>query len=87
MSNYEPARRLKVLRDPDRARAEASEETVTAVGVQFPSGHIMIEWRQEAFEDGQQTDAPARSHYESVRDAELATKGDIVFEDGESSGE
>ncbi|WP_092894108.1 hypothetical protein [Halopelagius inordinatus] len=81
MSDYESPRRLRIERDPDRARLEANEETVTAVGVQMPSGVIYIEWRREAFEPGDRSEGLVHSRYENVEDAVQATAGNVVFED------
>lgn len=81
--DYERPRRLRVERDPDRARLEANEETVTAVGVQFPSGDIVIQWRREAFEPDDRANDTVQSEYRNIEDAEQATAGHIVFEDEE----
>ena len=85
MSDYERPRRLRIERDPDRARLEANEETVTATGVQFPSGTIVIEWRREAFEPGDRSTGVVHSRYECVEDAVQATAGHVVFEDEEGA--
>lgn len=81
MSDIERPRRLHIERDPDRARLEANEETVTAVGVQMPSGAIIIEWCREAFEPGDRANKTVTSRYECVEDAEQATAGTVVFEE------
>jgi len=52
-------------------------ETV-ARGALLPSGRVVIEWRREAFPEGERTDEPTLSIYESVADAEEATGGKIV---------
>ncbi|MFD1588730.1 hypothetical protein ACFR9U_17260 [Halorientalis brevis] len=82
MSGIESLRPLYIRRDPDRSRDEANEETVTAVGAQFPSGTIVIEWRREAFEEDEQTNKPVRSTYQTVADAEKASGGEVVFQNG-----
>lgn len=84
MSDYEQPRRLHIERDPDRARLEANEEDVTAVGVQLPSGTILIEWRREAFEPEDRANGTVQSRYENVEDAEQATAGNLVFDDPEA---
>lgn len=76
---------LFVLRDPDRARAEATEVDVIAAGAQLPSGTIYIEWNREAFAEGERAEHPVTSRYETVADAEQATGGDLVF--GNPEGE
>lgn len=83
MVEYEEPRLLRVERDPERARLEANEETVTATGVQFPSGRIVIEWRREAFQPGDRASGVVHSKYDNVKDATQATAGDIIFEDDE----
>jgi hypothetical protein len=74
-------RRLVVRRDPDRARLEANEETVTATGFQTPGGVIYVEWRREAFQPGDRSEGLVHSRYETVDDAEQATAGNIEFVD------
>lgn len=74
-------RRLYIERDPDRARLESNEEEVTALGVQFPSGHIVIQWRREAFQPGDRSEGVVESRYECIEDAEQATAGTVVFLD------
>ncbi|MCU4743458.1 hypothetical protein [Natronoglomus mannanivorans] len=76
-------RRLRVERDPDRARLSATDVTTTAWGVQLPSGVIYIEWNREAFEPDDRAEGLVHSRYENVEDAEQATAGDIVFLDDE----
>lgn len=77
--SYDDAQRLRVRRDPDRARQNANEETVTAVGAQLPSGQIIIEWRRDAFAPGERSEEPVVSIYRNVLDAEQATAGTIEF--------
>lgn len=81
MSENNRVRPLHVERDPDRERAEANQVTVTAVGAQFPSGAIYIEWRRDAFEPGERAKETVTSRYQNVEDAEQATAGRVVFED------
>lgn len=61
--DHEPVRPLHVRRDPDRERASSNNETVTAVGAEYPSGDIIIQWRREAFAEGERARAPVTSHY------------------------
>lgn len=79
--DYEGVRPLIIRRDPDRERASSSDETVTAVGAQYPSGDIIIQWRREAFAEGERARAPVTSHYRNEEDAEQASAGTLVFED------
>lgn len=79
--DHEPVRPLRIERDPDRERGSASEATVTAVGAQYPSGDIIIQWRREAFEPGERSEDTVTSQYHNVEDAEQATGGTVVFED------
>lgn len=81
--SYDEPKRLVVYRDPDRERASASEAGVIATGVQFPSGNIVVEWRREAFAEGDRTDAPTESRYGSVEDAEQASGGFVELLDDE----
>lgn len=81
MSEIEIPRRLVIRRDPDRARLDASEETITATGVQFPSGNIEIEWRREAFKPDDRSEGVVGSRYTCVEDARQATAGFVEFID------
>ena len=54
--------------------------TVTAVGAWYPSGDVIVQWRREAFPPDERTDASVTSHYQSVKDAEEATGGKVVFD-------
>jgi hypothetical protein len=78
---YQGVRPLRIERDPDRERASSSAATVTAVGAQYPSGDIIIQWRREAFEPGERSEETVTSHYHNVEDATQATAGTVVFED------
>jgi hypothetical protein len=81
MSEHNSVVPLHIERDPDRERASSSDETVTAVGARYPSGDIIIQWRREAFAEGERSKTPVTSHYRNVEDAEQASAGTVVFED------
>lgn len=80
MSEEDLVEPLVIIRDPDRERAEATEQTLVAAGAMLPSGTIYIEWNREAFEEENRAENVVTSRYESVDDAEEATRGNIVFE-------
>jgi hypothetical protein len=66
-------------------RGPVGEKTVVAHGALYPSGRIVIEWRREAFPEGERTERPTLSIYESLADAEEASGGVVVLdEDGDS---
>lgn len=84
MSEQNPARKIRrvaIYRDPDRERDAANERDITAYGVEFPSGEIVVEWNREAFEIGDRTETPTHSHYGSLPDAEQASGGTVVYID------
>lgn len=53
-----------------------------AVGAEFPSGTIIVEWNREAFPPGQQTTRRVTSRYETVADAEQASGGTVIYTEG-----
>lgn len=52
-----------------------------AVGTKFPSGLFVVEWLRESFPEGEQTNNPVVSQYQSKADAKQAIGGEIIFED------
>jgi len=48
-----------------------------ALGALMSSGQIVVEWKREAFPEGERTDAPTLSIYRNVPDAEEATGGSV----------
>lgn len=87
MPSESDVRRLKIERDPDRARLSATEVEITAYGVQLPSGVIYIEWNRDAFEPDDRAEGLVHSRYENITDAEQATAGNVVFIDESDGGD
>lgn len=62
-------------------REQDGRMMTVADGALLPSGRFVIEWRREAFPEGERTEYPTLSLYETIDDAEQASGG-IVVEDG-----
>lgn len=67
-----PCRRFDVFND---------EWERVAVGTKLPSGLFVVEWLRESFPEGEQTNDPVVSQYQSIADAQQATGGELIFED------
>ena len=67
-------------------REQDGRMSTVARGALLPSGRIAIEWRREAFPEGERTEHPTLSFYESVTDAEQASGGMVVVDGGEDDG-
>lgn len=68
-------------------REQDGKMSTVAYGALLPSGRIVIEWRREAFPEGERTEEPTLSIYETVADAEQASGGMVVIENGGQTGE
>jgi len=60
-------------------REQDSGMSVVAWGVLLSRGRIVVEWRPEAFPEGERTDEPTLSIYGTLADAEEATGGKVVI--------
>ena len=66
---------FEVYRNPED---EDNQDELVATGVEFPSGHIVMEWVRQAFPEEERTEGHVRSQYESLEDVKEATNGRLV---------
>lgn len=68
---------------PATVRIERGQDdgvATVAEGVVLPSGRVVVEWRPEAFPEGERTSRGPLSIYEGVGDAEQASGGLVMVD-------